>query len=46
VLTPIYAIWLCNYTNGFPVILISALLIWRHKENIQRLLQGKESKIK
>jgi glycerol-3-phosphate acyltransferase PlsY len=46
VLMPIYAVWLCGYSNGLPIILISALLIWRHKDNIQRLLQGTESKIK
>jgi len=46
VATPVYAIWL-----GLPkewVLasgIMSLLLIWRHKSNIQNLLAGKESKI-
>lgn len=46
VATPVYAVWL-----GLPkewVLasgILSLLLIWRHKSNIQNLLTGKESKI-
>ena len=30
--------------RSFPAVM-SGLLAWRHKENIQRLLQGKESRL-
>ncbi len=44
VLTPIYA-WLIMENGGYTAtaIVISALLIWRHKTNIQRLLVGEET---
>ncbi|MFU8797356.1 MAG: glycerol-3-phosphate 1-O-acyltransferase PlsY [Gammaproteobacteria bacterium] len=45
ILSPIYAIWLFGYSNAIPLILISALLIWRHKDNIQRLRTSTESKV-
>ncbi len=46
-LAPAYAWWL-----GIPTViilaifLIAAMLFWRHRENIARLLSGQESKIK
>lgn len=46
VLAPAYVWWL---TGGWPYLVVSlamsALLIWRHRSNIQKLLSGKESKI-
>tara|TARA_A100001015_G_C14992080_1_gene714426 strand:- start:403 stop:981 length:579 start_codon:yes stop_codon:yes gene_type:complete len=30
----------------FPLFLLAILIIWKHKANIERLMQGKESKIK
>ncbi len=45
-LAPVYAWWL-----GMPmaiiwaILLIAAMLFWRHRENISRLLSGNESKI-
>jgi acyl phosphate:glycerol-3-phosphate acyltransferase len=43
ILAPFYTFWIG--ANVFPIILLSAILIWRHKDNIQRLYEGKESKI-
>lgn len=46
VMAPIY--WQLFYgidARALVVLLIAALLIWRHRENIGRLLTGKESKI-
>jgi glycerol-3-phosphate acyltransferase PlsY len=43
---PVYAWWLFGLRPVFPVVIaLSVLLIWRHKENIARLLSGKESRI-
>lgn len=43
---PVYAWWLFGLRPVFPVVIaLSVLLIWRHKENIARLLAGKEGRI-
>ncbi len=43
---PIYAILLgMSHEYVFASVLMSLLLIWRHKSNIQNLLAGKESRI-
>ena len=46
VLTPLYA-FLLNLPREFLLVatVLSLLLIWRHKSNIQNLLAGKEGKI-
>jgi glycerol-3-phosphate acyltransferase PlsY len=44
-LAPFYAYWIKpQYT--VPVIMISALIIWRHQSNISRLRHGSEQRIK
>ncbi|RUO55246.1 glycerol-3-phosphate 1-O-acyltransferase PlsY [Pseudidiomarina homiensis] len=44
-LAPFYAYWIKpQYT--VPVIMISALIIWRHQSNISRLRHGNEQRIK
>lgn len=43
-LAPFY-IWLLKPIYFYPVIMLSVLILIRHKANITRLLQGKESKI-
>ena len=45
-MAPIY--WQLFYgidARALVILLIAALLVWRHRENINRLLKGKESKI-
>ena len=44
---PFYAAWLFGTASALlpGVLAISALLIYRHKENIQRLLAGSESRV-
>ncbi len=37
--------WLGNLSWTATTIVMSAILIWRHKENISRLVAGKESRI-
>ena len=46
VLTPLYIWWLSGeaYWIGMSIIM-SAILIWRHRSNIQKLLRGKEDAI-
>lgn len=45
-LTPAYAWWLAPHVEYFWLALIlSLLLLWRHRSNIQNLLSGKEGKI-
>jgi len=45
-LAPLYAYLLFGMSPALPaVILISALLVWRHKRNILNLVAGKESRI-
>lgn len=43
-LTPLY-IWLLKPIYFYPVLMLSILILIRHKSNIIRLLQGNESKI-
>ena len=43
VLTPFYIWWLSGEQHWVSIsIIMSAILIWRHRGNIQRLLQGTE----
>lgn len=42
---PIYAYFLLGSHTVFPLVLIAALIISRHKANVNRIIQGKESKI-
>lgn len=43
---PVYAWWLFGLRPVFPVVIaISVLLVWRHRENIARLLSGEERRI-
>ena len=37
--------WYTDARVGMAIAVMSGLLAWRHKENIQRLLQGKESRL-
>ena len=43
-IAPFYT-WLLKPLYVYPVIMISVLIIFRHKDNIVRLLKGEESKI-
>jgi len=43
-LAPLY-IWLLKPLYVYPVIMLSVLIIFRHKSNIWRLLKGNESKV-
>ena len=43
---PIYAAFFLNQQTVGLVLLLSALLIWRHRSNIRNLMQGKESAFK
>lgn len=45
-LAPLYANYFLSKIYVGVVIVLSALLIWRHRANIQKLLQGKESGFK
>jgi glycerol-3-phosphate acyltransferase PlsY len=45
ILAPIYAWYFTNWIYTITIIIISALLIYRHKSNIQNLFAGKEKKI-
>lgn len=46
VFSPFYAFYLFGMSAALPaVILMSALLVWRHQENIRKLMNGTESKI-
>jgi glycerol-3-phosphate acyltransferase PlsY len=43
---PFYAWWLFGWSPILPVVIvIGALLIWRHRENIARLAAGTESRL-
>jgi glycerol-3-phosphate acyltransferase PlsY len=44
-LAPFYAWYFTNVNYTITACVISALLIWRHRKNIQNLMAGKESKI-
>ena len=43
-LAPLYT-WLLKPTYVYPVLMLSILIVFRHKENIFRLLKGTENKI-
>jgi glycerol-3-phosphate acyltransferase PlsY len=46
VFAPLYAWWLFGVSAILPVVVaIALLLIWRHRENISRLLAGTESRL-
>ncbi|RYF01273.1 MAG: glycerol-3-phosphate 1-O-acyltransferase PlsY [Comamonadaceae bacterium] len=38
-------VWYTDARVGVSIAVMSALLAWRHKENIKRLIQGKESRL-
>jgi glycerol-3-phosphate acyltransferase PlsY len=43
---PFYAFWLFGLHPVFPAVAaIAVLLLWRHKDNIGRLLRGEESRV-
>jgi glycerol-3-phosphate acyltransferase PlsY len=42
---PFYTAWLLNGAFAIPVVIITCLLFWRHRENIKRLWRGVEPKI-
>jgi glycerol-3-phosphate acyltransferase PlsY len=43
---PLYAWWLFGWSEILPVVIaIGLLLIWRHRENIARLLAGTETRL-
>lgn len=43
--SPIYMLLFGDFSYFLPMVIISAILIWRHWGNIQRLKSGTESKI-
>jgi glycerol-3-phosphate acyltransferase PlsY len=43
-LLPVY-VFFANAAYFFPVLIMTIILIWRHKENIERLRRGTESKV-
>ncbi len=44
-LTPVYSLWLIDSVMPrWLILIISLLLVWRHRSNIQRLLSGEEKK--
>ncbi len=46
VFSPLYCFFLFGFSAALPaVILMSALLVWRHSENIKKLMAGTESKL-
>jgi len=46
VLTPVLGFYLLgNGPEAWVLVPIAALLVWRHKGNIRKLLAGQESKI-
>lgn len=46
VFAPLYCFFLFGVTAALPaVILMSALIVWRHRENINKLLAGTESRL-
>jgi len=42
---PVYTILLANRFYFWPVVVISLLVLWRHQDNIKRLIAGTEMKI-
>lgn len=51
VFAPVYyllvdgVVWYAEVTIALSIVVMSALLAWRHRENIQRLIAGKESRL-
>lgn len=45
ILAPIYIFFFSETIYTLPVLVMSLLLIWRHRSNIQRLLKGEEPKM-
>ena len=46
VFSPLYCFYLFGLSAALPaVILMSALLVWRHRENIRKLMAGTESRL-
>lgn len=46
VAAPLVAFWLMSYSSwAWATVVIAVLVLYRHKSNIQNLLQGKEGKI-
>ena len=46
VFAPVYFFFVFGFTAALPaVILMSALLVWRHRENITKLMAGTESRL-
>lgn len=45
VLVPVYAALLLSQFTWIPLAILSIVLLWRHKDNVQRLFNGTESKI-
>lgn len=44
--TPLYGFWLAPNAYWVALLLICVLLLWRHQENIKRLLKGTETKLR
>lgn len=42
---PIFAYWPGHVHAFLPILLICLLLLWRHRENVRKLLKGEEDKI-
>ena len=46
VFSPLYCFYLFGFSAALPaVILMSALLVWRHRQNISKLMAGTESRL-
>jgi len=45
VCAPIFMLIFGNHLYAFPVLLITALVVWKHMDNIKRLMNGTEAKI-
>ncbi|NQV48592.1 MAG: glycerol-3-phosphate 1-O-acyltransferase PlsY [Rhodospirillaceae bacterium] len=44
-LSPLYGWWLANMNVAILAALLALLAIWRHQDNIRRLVRGEEAKI-
>lgn len=45
IMAPIYAIWFAPSFTWLPLVIMTLMLLWRHKQNIARLISGTERKI-
>ena len=45
IMTPIYMIWFAPSFTWLPLVIVTVMLLWRHKQNIARLVSGTERKI-